>query len=94
MVLLFFFSGRDVGPWDARCFCFVFFVFVCLSVRFVYCSIRSSSPSELKNIRRDADQVAGVRNRRASISLTINRLKTAKINNTRFGRIENALWKG
>ena len=33
-------------------------------------------------------------NRRASISLPINPLKTTKINNTRFGRIENALGKG
>ena len=50
--------------------------------------------SELKNMSGDADQVADVRNRRASISLPNNPLKTAKINNTRFGRIENALGKG
>ena len=50
--------------------------------------------SELKNMRGDADQVADVRNRRANISLPINPLKTAKVNNTRFGRIENALGKG
>ena len=24
-------SGGNVGPWDGRCLCFVFFVFVCLS---------------------------------------------------------------
>ena len=46
--------------------------------------------SELKNMRGDADQVADVRNRRVNIFLPINPL-TAKINNTRFGRIENAL---
>ena len=47
--------------------------------------------SELKSIRGDADQVAGVRKRRASTFLPINPLKLAKTNNTRFGRIENAL---
>ena len=36
--------------------------------------------SELKNMRGDADQVADVCNRRASIYLPINPLKTAKIN--------------
>ena len=41
-----------------------------------------------------ADQVADVRNRRTNISLTINPLKTAKINNTRFSYIENGLGKG
>ena len=45
--------------------------------------------SELKNIRGHADQVADVRNRRVNISLPINPLKTAKINNTRFGCIGN-----
>ena len=45
-------------------------------------------------MRGDADQVADVRNRRSNISLAINPLKTAKINDTRFGRIENALGKG
>ena len=47
--------------------------------------------SELKNIRGDADQVPGVCNRRPSTFLPINPLKMAKTNNTRFGRIENAL---
>ena len=42
----------------------------------------------------DTDQVTDVRNRRASNFLPINPLKTAKINNTRFGRIENALGIG
>ena len=42
-------------------------------------------------MRGDVDQVTDVRNRRASISLHINPLKTAKINNTRSGRIENVL---
>ena len=45
-------------------------------------------------MRGDVDQVTDVRNRRASISLHINPLKTAKINNTRSGRIENVLGKG
>ena len=43
--------------------------------------------SELKIMRGDTDQVADVRNRRASISLPINLLKTVKINNTSFGCI-------
>ena len=41
-------------------------------------------------MKEDADQVADVRNRRASISSPINPFKTAKTNNTRFGRSENA----
>ena len=45
-------------------------------------------------MRGDADQVTDVRNWRTSISLHINPLKTAKINNTRFGLIETALGKG
>ena len=39
----------------------------------------------------DADQVADVRNRRASSFSPITPLKMAKINNTRFGRGANAL---
>ena len=46
---------------------------------------------ELKNIKGDADQVADVRNRRASTFLPINSLKMAKTNITPFGRIENVL---
>ena len=42
-------------------------------------------------MRGDADQVADVRNRRASIFLPINPLKMATTKNTRFGRSENAL---
>ena len=42
-------------------------------------------------MRGDADQVADVRNRRASIFSPINPLKMAKTNNTGFGRSENAL---
>ena len=47
--------------------------------------------SELKTMSGDEDQVADVRNRRASTFLPINPLKKARTNNTRFGRIENAL---
>ena len=50
--------------------------------------------SELKNMGGDADLIADVCNRRANISLPINPLKTAKINNTRFGHIEIAMGKG
>ena len=42
-------------------------------------------------MREDADQVADVRSQRASTLLPIKPLKMVKINNTRFGRIENAL---
>ena len=41
--------------------------------------------SELKIMRGDVDQVADVRNRRASIFLPTNPLKMAKTNATRFG---------
>ena len=44
--------------------------------------------NELKRMRGDADQVTDVRNRRASTFLPSNPLKMAKINNTRFGRIQ------
>ena len=50
-------------------------------------------------MRGDADQVADVRNRRASISLPINPLKTAKINQypvrsyrKRFGERIDLVW--
>ena len=42
-------------------------------------------------MRGDADQVADVRNRRASIFSLITPLKMTKTNNTRFGRSEDAL---
>ena len=50
-------------------------------------------------MRGDADQVADVRNRRASIFSSITLLKMVRTNNTRFGRSENALgyswsWSG
>ena len=92
MVLLSF-SGGNVGQWDARWLCFVFFVCVCMSICLLFIVLSGDNFfSELKNM--SVDQVADVRNRRANISLPINLLKTAKINNTRFGRIENTLEKG
>ena len=70
-----------------------FFVCVCLSICLLFIVLSGDKFfSELKNM--SVDQVADVRNRRANISLPINLLKTAKINNTRFGRIENTLEKG
>ena len=42
-------------------------------------------------MRGDADQVADVRNRRASIFSPITLLKMAETNNTRFDRGKNAL---
>ena len=73
---------------------FVLVLFVC--VRMSVCSLfivlsGDHFFSELKSMRGDADQVADVRNRRASIPLPINPFKTAKIKNTSFGRIEDAL---
>ena len=38
LMVLVFFPGGSFGPWEARCLCFVFFVYVCRSVCFVYCS--------------------------------------------------------
>ena len=89
-----FFSWRERWAWSAGCFCFVFFVFVCLPVSSLLYLFTLSGDhlfNKLRSMRGDADQVADVRNRRASIFLPINPLKMAKINNTRFGRIENAL---
>ena len=42
-------------------------------------------------MRGDADQVADVRNRRASIFASMNSLRMVKTNNTRFGGSETAL---
>ena len=47
--------------------------------------------SKLKYMRGDVDQVADVRNRRASIFSPITLLKMARIKNARFGRSANAL---
>ena len=47
--------------------------------------------AKLKDMRGDADQVAEVRNRRASIFSPITLLKMAKTSNTRFGRSAHAL---
>ena len=42
-------------------------------------------------MRGDADQVAGVHNRRASIFSPLTLVKMARTNNARFGRSGNAL---
>ena len=47
--------------------------------------------AKLKDMRGDADQVADVRNRRASIFSPITLLKMARTNNARFDRSANAL---
>ena len=93
---IFLFLGRALGYGRlvacASCFfCLCFAFFSCLLCSLIIVLFRWSLFSELKTTRGDADQVAGVRNRRASIFSPINPLKMAKINNTRFGRSENAL---
>ena len=84
-----FVSEGNIGPWDARCWCFLS-VCVFLSALFFVLS-GGHFFSELKNTRGDADYVADVRNGRASTFLPINSLKMAKTSNTRFGRIKNVL---
>ena len=79
-VMVFFLSWGNFGPWEARCVYFVFFsVCAYLFVHYLlfYQVIIFSG---LKNMREDADQVADVRNRRASTFLPINPLKMAKTN--------------
>ena len=68
------------------------FVCVCLSVCFVYCSTESGDhfSSSWKTMRGDADQVADVRNRRASISLPIN---PSKIITTVSVSLDRIPWK-
>ena len=89
---IFLFLGRALGHGKlvacASCFLSVFVSLLC-SLIIVLC--RSSLLNELKVMRGDVDQVADVRNRRASLFLPINPLKMAKTNNTRFGRGEDAL---
>ena len=88
-MVVFFFPGGSAGPGvPAVCdlcsfpVCFVLYLFLLSSDHFF---------NELKSMRENADQVADLHNRRASTFLPINPLKMAKTNNTRFGRIENAL---
>ena len=94
MVILSFFLGGTLGHGMPVAFASCSLsVWACLSVFFIsyYKVITFQRAAKCGG---DADQVVDVRNRRASISLPINPLKTAKINNTLFGRIENALRKG
>ena len=49
--IAFLFSGGHVGPWDARCLCFVFFVCVCLPVCSLFIVLSGDHFfSELKNM--------------------------------------------
>ena len=79
-------------PWEARCLCFVFFVCVCLSVCLVCCSTVSGDhfSASWKTPRGNADQVADVRNRRASIFLPIN---PSKILSTVSGSMHRMPWE-
>ena len=56
-----------------------------------YFSIQVILLSKLEDMRGDADQVADVSNRRASIFSSITILKMARTSNARFGRSANAL---
>ena len=89
--IFFFFLWRAFGH-GRLVACVSCFFCLCVPVCSVFQIIvlfRWSLLSELKSMR--ADQVPDVRNRRASIFSPINSLKTAKTNNTRLCRSENAL---
>ena len=64
-----FFSSREHWGWGARCLCFVPALF------FIHCPFQVITSQRAESMRGDADQVADVRNRRASIFLPINPLK-------------------
>ena len=87
----FFFWGELGG--SLLCFCVLFpSAALCVSVfpkLFFFPGDHFSA--KLKDMRGDADQVADVRNRRASIFSPTTLLKMARTNNTRFGRSANAL---
>ena len=91
VMVLFYFLGRTLGHGRLAVYssCSLSLC-ACLSVHYLL-FYQVIMFSELKNMRGDADQVTDVRNRKASTFLPINPLKMAKINNTRFGRIEKAL---
>ena len=88
-MVVFFFSGGSAGP-GVPVVCALCFFPVC-SVVYLFLLSGDNLFNGLKIMRGDADQVADVRNRRASTFLPINPLKMAKTNNTRFGRSENTL---
>ena len=77
--------------WEAPCLCFVLSALcaLCFPKLFFYPGDHFSA--KLKDMREDVDQVAEVRNRRASIFSSITLLKMARTSNTRFGRSANAL---
>ena len=86
-----FFWGELEGSLLAFCLCFVLCTLcvLCFPKLFFYPGDHFSA--KLKDIRGDVDQVAEVRNRRASIFSSITLLKMARTSNTRFGRSANAL---
>ena len=91
VMVLFSFLGGTLGHMrPAVCASCSLSVCACLSVHHVL-FYQAIMFSELKNMRGDADQFADVRSRRVNTFFPINPLKMAKTNNTRFGRIENAL---
>ena len=91
-MVLFSFLGGTLGHGrPAICASCSLSVCACLSVHLFIILSGDHFFSELKSMRGNADQVADVRNRRASIPLPINSFKTANIKNTPFGLIENAL---
>ena len=83
-------GALDHGSLAACASCF--FVYAYLSVCFAYCSTVSGDhfPASWKTMRGDADQVADVRNRRASVFLPI---MSSKIITTVSGSIHRMPWE-
>ena len=92
VIVLFSFLGGTLGHGRIAVYASCCFVCMGLSVCSLFIVLSGDQVQRVeKNMIGDADQVADVRNRRASTFLPINPLQMAKTNNTRFGRIENAL---
>ena len=90
----FLFLGRAGKLLVAFCLCFVLCALcsVCVCFPFFFLSTGDHFSAKLKETwALDADQVADVRNRRASIFSPITLLKLARTSNAQFGRSANAL---
>ena len=75
VMVVFSFPKGSAGPGVVPVVCVFLFFPVCSVLYLFIAPFRGSLLSDLKNMRGDADQVADVRNRRASIFLPINPLK-------------------
>ena len=90
-VTLLSFSGES---WEATCLFSVFtlsLLCVCSVSKVIVFYPGDHFSAKLKYMRGDADHVAEVRNRRASIFSSITLFKMARTSNARFGRSANAL---